>query len=291
MEKGYDTSEGTPVRFYRSDMLPYRGIQKGRPVETSDASVAEILTMYEDKQTPEKSRKKAGLTETGDYAKCYNRLRRWTVDQHKQWWIEKRCEKAAERLKSHEFDAIYVRTKEEAVQEILKCVTLDTKVGVGGSMTIRQLGILDKLRAQGNAIFDHWIPGLSREQSIEIRKSQMTCDLFLSSSNAITMHGELVNIDGVGNRVNAISFGPKKAIIVASYNKLVENVEEAIKRVRNVASPPNSKRLDMDVPCGKVGICTDCNSPDRACRVMVILERRPMWSDILVILVGEELGY
>jgi hypothetical protein len=119
----------------------------------------------------------------------------------------------------------------------------------------------------------------------------MTCDLFLSSSNAITMHGELVNIDGVGNRVNAISFGPKKVIIVASYNKVVENVEDAIKRVRNVASPANSKRLNMDVPCGKVGVCTDCDSPDRACRVIVILERRPMLSDILVILLGEELGY
>jgi len=77
-------------------------------------------------------------------------------------------------------------------------------------MTIRQLGILDTLRAQGNTVLDHWIPGLSKEQSIEIRKSQMTSDLFLSSSNAITMHGELVNIDGVGNRVNAISFGPRK---------------------------------------------------------------------------------
>ena len=234
---------------------------------------------------------KAGLTETGDCAKCYNDLMRRVMDENKQWWIEKRCEKAAERLKSHEFDAIYVRTKEEAVREILKYVTPATQVGVGGSVTIRQLGILEPLRAQGNTVLDHWIPGLSKEQSIEIRKSQMTSDLFLSSSNAITMHGEVVNIDGVGNRVNAISFGPKKVIIVASYNKLVENVEEAIKRVRNVASPANSKRLNMDVPCGKVGVCTDCHSPDRACRVIVILERRPMLSDILVILLGEELGY
>jgi L-lactate utilization protein LutB len=213
------------------------------------------------------------------------------MDQNKQWWIEKRCEKAADKLKSHGFDAIYVRTKEEAVREILKYVTPATKVGAGGSVTIRQLGILDTMRAQGNTVFDHWIPGLSKEQSIEIRKSQMTCDLFLSSSNAITMHGELVNIDGVGNRVNAMTFGPKKVIVVASYNKLVETVEEAINRVRTVATPANSKRLNLDVPCGKVGVCTDCNSPDRSCRVIVILERKPHLSDILVILVGEELGY
>ena len=213
------------------------------------------------------------------------------MDQNKQWWIEKRCEKAAERLKSHGFDAIYVRTKEGAVREILKYVTPATKVGVGGSMTIRQLGILDTLRAQGNTVLDHWIPGLSKEQSIEIRKSQMTSDLFLSSSNAVTMQGELINIDGVGNRVNSISFGPKKVIIVASYDKLVENVEDGIKRVRNIASPANAKRLNIDVPCGKVGFCSDCSSPDRMCRVIVILERRPMLSDILVVLVGEELGY
>lgn len=213
------------------------------------------------------------------------------MDPNKEWWIEQRCEKTAEKLKGHDFEAIYLKTKEEALSEILKFVTPDTKVGVGGSVTIRELGILDQLKGRGNTIFDHWIPGLSKEQSLEIRKAQMTSDLFLSSSNAVTMNGELVNIDGIGNRVNAINFGPKKVILVAGYNKIVEDVDEAIKRVRNEAAPPNARRLNLDIPCAKLGWCVDCNSPNRACRVILIHERKPMWTDVLVILVGEELGY
>ncbi|HSB05692.1 MAG TPA: lactate utilization protein [Thermodesulfobacteriota bacterium] len=213
------------------------------------------------------------------------------MDSNKEWWAEERCKKAVERLKAHEFDAVFVKTKEQAVEEILKWVKPDTKVGVGGSVTIRELGILDQLKARGNIIFDHWVPGLSREQSLEIRKAQMSSDLFLSSSNAVTLTGELVNIDGIGNRVNAISFGPKKVVLVVGYNKIVGSLEEAMKRVRNEASPPNTKRLNLDVPCAKLGWCVDCNSPQRACRIVVIHERKPMWTDVLVILVGEELGY
>jgi hypothetical protein len=119
----------------------------------------------------------------------------------------------------------------------------------------------------------------------------MTSDLFLGSVNAVTMNGELVNIDGAGNRVNATVFGPGKVILVAGYNKIVEDVQEAVKRVRNVAAPMNAKRLDVDVPCAKLGKCVDCSSPNRICRVVVIHERRPLLTDMLIILVGEELGY
>lgn len=213
------------------------------------------------------------------------------MDPHKESWIEQRCKKTVEKLKGHDFEAIYVKTKEEALRQILRFVAPVTKVGVGGSITIRELGVLDQLKAMGNTVFDHWVPGLSREESLEIRKAQMSSDLFLSSSNAITMSGELVNIDGVGNRVNAINFGPKKVILVAGFNKITRNVNEAIKRVKDEASPPNARRLSLDVPCAKQGWCVDCTSPDRACRVIVIHERKPLLTDILVILVGEELGY
>jgi len=213
------------------------------------------------------------------------------MDPNKAWWIEERCKKTAEKLKAHDFETLYVGTKGEATKEILKFATPVTKVGVGGSISIRELGVLDQLKAKGSTILDHWVPGLSREQSLEIRKAQMTSDLFLSSSNAVTMNGELVNIDGIGNRVNSISFGPKKVILVVGYNKIVRNVDEAMKRVRNEASPPNARRLGLDVPCANLGWCADCNSSDRACRVIVIHERKPMLSDILVMLVGEKLGY
>jgi len=213
------------------------------------------------------------------------------VDPNREWWIEERCKKAVEKLKAHDFGAIYVKTKAEAVQEILKHITPNTGVGVGGSVTIRELGILEQLKAKGTVVVEHWIPGLSKDRSVEIRKAELTSDLFLSSSNAVTLTGELVNIDGIGNRVGAMSFGPKKVILVAGYNKIVGNVDEAIKRVKNEATPLNARRLNVDVPCAKLGWCVDCNSPNRLCRAVVIHERKPSWTDVLVILVGEDLGY
>jgi len=213
------------------------------------------------------------------------------MDPIRQWWVEEKVKKTVEKLVAHEFKAIYVKTKEEAVEEILKCTTPGQKIGVGGSLTIRGLGILEKLGARGYTLYDHWKSGLSAENILQVRKSQMTSDLFLTSANAITVNGELVNIDGIGNRVNSINFGPGKVILVAGYNKIVEDVHEGVKRIKNVAAPLNARRLNIDVPCAKVGKCVDCNSPNRICRVIVIHERKPSWTDILIILVGEELGF
>ncbi|OGQ11722.1 MAG: lactate utilization protein C [Deltaproteobacteria bacterium RBG_19FT_COMBO_46_12] len=213
------------------------------------------------------------------------------MDSIKQWWIEERSKKAIEKLKANEFKAIYVETREGAVQEIWKYITPKLRIGVGGSLTIRELGILEKLEEQGNAVYNHWKPGLSKENVLEIRKFQMTSDLFLSSVNAITLNGELVNIDGIGNRVNSINFGPGKVILVVGYNKIVDDVQEAIHRIKNFAAPLNARRLNIDVPCAKVGKCVDCNSPNRICRVIVIHERKPSLTDILIILVGEEMGF
>ncbi len=213
------------------------------------------------------------------------------MDPVKQWWVEEKMKQAVEKLAAHDFKAIYLKTKEEAVQEIWKHIIPKQRIGVGGSLTIRGLGILEKLEAEGYTIYDHWKPGLSKEKILEIRKSQMISDLFLSSSNALTLNGELVNIDGIGNRVNSINFGPGKVILVVGYNKIVEDVQEAIKRIKNVTAPLNARRLNMDVPCAKVGKCVDCNSPNRICRVIVIHERKPSLTDLHIILVGEELGF
>ena len=213
------------------------------------------------------------------------------MDPNKEWLIELRLKQVAEKLKAHQFEAIDVKTKEDATQEIWKYIQPKQRIGVGGSVTIRELGILGQLEARGHTLYDHWRPGLSKEKVLEARKSQMASDLFLSSVNAITLNGELVNIDFAGNRTNATTYGPGKVILVAGYNKIVEDVQEAIRRIKNVAAPINAKRLNIDVPCAKVGKCVDCNSPNRICRVVVIHERKPALTDILIILVGEELGY
>jgi hypothetical protein len=213
------------------------------------------------------------------------------MDPNRMWWIEERAKKTVEKLQAHLFQAIYVKTKADAVQEIWRHIRPKQKIGIGGSVTIRELGILDQLEAKGCTLHNHWQPGLSKEDSLQVRKAQMVSDVFLSSVNAITLNGELVNIDGVGNRVNASSFGPGKIILVAGYNKIVDDVQEAIKRIKNVAAPINAKRLNLDLPCAKLGRCVDCNSPNRICCILVIHERKPLISDVLVIIVGEELGF
>ena len=130
------------------------------------------------------------------------------MDPNKQWWIEERAKKAIDKLVAHDFKAICVKSKAEAAEEIGKHVTPKQTIGVGGSVTIRELEILERLEAQGHAIFDHWKPGISKEESLKIRKTQESCDLFLTSANAITLNGEIVNIDGFGNRIAAMTFGP-----------------------------------------------------------------------------------
>lgn len=125
-------------------------------------------------------------------------------------WVEERARRAIEKLKVHDFEALYVQNKEEVIKEIWKYIKPEARVGVGGSITIRELGILEQLEAKGNELYNHWTPGVSKKDSLAIRKSQMTSDVFLSSVNAITTNGELVNIDGTGNRINSITFGPGK---------------------------------------------------------------------------------
>lgn len=213
------------------------------------------------------------------------------MDPLKEWWIEEKAKKAIEKLIAHDFKASYVKSKAGAAEEIQKYITLGQSIGVGGSLTIRELGILEQLESRGHTVYNHWKPGHSKEEILQIRKAQMTSDIFLSSTNAVTLNGELVNIDGIGNRVNASVFGPGKVILVAGYNKIVEDIPEAIRRIKNVSAPLNARRLNIDVPCAKVGKCVDCNSPNRICRAIVIHERRPSLTDMLIILVGEELGF
>ncbi len=213
------------------------------------------------------------------------------MDSIRNWWIEERVTKTAEKLKARQYDALFVKTKEEASKEILNRTAPGATIGVGGSVTIHELGVLDTLIGRGHVVYDVWNLRLSPEESAAIRRKQMTCDVFLSSVNAITLDGKLVNIDGVGNRVNAIDFGPKKVILVAGYNKIVEDVETAIYRTKNVAAPMNARRLGLDLACTKAGRCVECSSPNRMCRIISIQEWKPTWTDILVILTGEELGF
>jgi len=212
----------------------------------------------------------------------------------KRWHLQKKIERTLAALRKNGFDVIYIPTRKEAVAKVLELIPSNALVGVGGSVTVRELGLLKILKSRGNKIADHWEARhkkLAPEEVMKVRKLLLNSDVLLTSTNAVTEKGHLVNIDHAGQRVAAMIFGPKKVIIVTGVNKIVMDVDEALERIKNVAAPMNAKRLNMNVPCTVSGFCTDCDSQDRICNVTTIIERRPVHTDISVILIGEMLGY
>lgn len=208
-----------------------------------------------------------------------------------EWHNDVTGAKVVEALKGNGFQAVYCKSRDEAAAEILRLVPEPGTVGLGGSWTVGELGVVDTLEKRGNTILNHSAPGLSNEERMQVRRSELTCDVFLTGSNAVTMDGRLVNTDGNGNRVAAMIFGPGKVIVVAGVNKVVRDVAEAEERIRLVAAPMNNKRLNTPNPCVKTGVCMDCQGPTRICNVTTILNKRPRSTEMHVIIVGEELGF
>lgn len=203
--------------------------------------------------------------------------------------MEKKIIRLIENLSNNNIKAEYVPSREEAKRKILDSVQPLMKIGIGGSMTIKELEILDAIDQSINPVFWHWM--VNPEARPEIFPKAQSADLYLASSNALTEAGELINIDGVGNRVSAMFFGPKKVILVCGVNKIVESYEAGIKRIKEVACPLNAKRLGLKTPCGVTGNCTDCRHDQRMCNITVVIEKKPPLVDLEVLIVGEELGY
>jgi len=207
------------------------------------------------------------------------------------WTHEQKCRKAVAALTKNSFTALYCATPQEAAEYIISNSADAATVGFGGSMSVAGLGVEQLLRDQGKEILNHGNPALSRDEKMGVMRRQLTCDLFLCGCNALTLNGELVNIDGIGNRVGAMIFGPRKVVVVVGRNKLVDGtVQDAIIRVKNWATPPNAKRLGYNTPCASSGFCSNCNSPERICRATTIIDRKPRLTDLHVIVVNAELG-
>ncbi len=204
----------------------------------------------------------------------------------------KKIDDLLDKLGKNGIDAVFLPTGEEARAKVLEMIPGMAKVGVGGSVTIRQLGLLEALVERGNQVFDHWQTGLSKEERMEMARKQLSADYFLSSSNALTMDGKIINTDNTGNRVSALIFGPQHVVVVLGTNKIVKDMEEGIRRIKEKAAPLNCQRRKDETPCAKGKECPDCNSPDRLCRVTSIIEKKTTGIDSFsVIIVGEELGY
>ena len=184
----------------------------------------------------------------------------------------------------------YCETIEEAKELALSFVAEGSKVSFGGSVTLEETGVLAELRAREDITLYDRATATTPEENKQIMHDALSCDYYFMSSNAITVDGELVNIDGNGNRVAALIYGPDNVIILAGMNKIVKSVEEGISRTRNVASPQNCIRLNKDTPCKINGVCGNCLK-DTICDQIVITRASRVPNRIKVILVGEELGF
>ena len=194
-------------------------------------------------------------------------------------------------LKKRQIEGFYCATIEEAKAKALSFVAEGAAVAFGGSMTLAESGILDALRAKSDIHLIDRNNAKTPEETKQMYRDAFSADTYFMSTNAITTGGELVNIDGTGNRVAALIYGPETVVILAGMNKIAANVDEALSRVHNVATAQNCIRLDKKTPCAITGACADCLSPDCICNQVVITRRSGIKGRIKVLLIGESFGY
>ncbi len=199
-----------------------------------------------------------------------------------------RIQQTADNLHKNGFRSSIFTNTADACAAALEYIQNDA-VGIGGSMTVFQLDLHSQLRSSGNNVYWHWM--VSKDEINQARRKAAEADLYLCSSNAITIDGKLVNIDGAANRVAAMIYGPKRTLIIAGRNKICEDVSSAIERVKRDACGKNARRLQLATPCAKTDACCDCDSPDRMCSATVIVERPPHGKEISVFIIDEDLGY
>lgn len=193
-------------------------------------------------------------------------------------------------LRKRNMAGYYCETKEEAVTLALSLIKEQSTVSFGGSMTLEEMGLLDQLRQGDYKLLDR-SAAKSPDEVAKIYHESFVADTYVMSTNAISLDGQLVNIDGRGNRVAALIYGPKQVLVLAGMNKVASDLEAAINRVSNFAAPPNTLRLNRNTPCSKTGFCNDCQSDDCICSNTVITRRSSVEERIKVILIGEVLGY
>ena len=197
--------------------------------------------------------------------------------------------KVAENLKKLGYQVSVFDTKEQAADYLCGEIK-DTTVGFGGSITLRDMGLYDRLQ-ETNKVAWHMYPAEGQNKD-ELRMLARNTDVYLTSANGLAETGEIINIDGAGNRVSESIFGHKKVYFVIGKNKLAEDYDKALWRARNIAGPKNAQRLGRKTPCAAKGDrCYDCSSPDRICKVLSVFWGAPMGADCEVVLIKEDLGY
>jgi L-lactate utilization protein LutB len=202
---------------------------------------------------------------------------------------DKLGQSVAKALHARHFEAYYCPDIQEACEKLLSLIPETDTVAWGGSQTLAEIGAQDALRARGQTLIDRDTAKTPEERNALMSKA-LTADTFLMSSNAITEDGQLVNMDGNGNRVAALIYGPRQVIVVAGLNKVAKDLDAAIARVRGTAAPTNAQRFNINTPCKVTGTCADCKCPDSICANMVVTRLCKPNGKIKVILVGDNLG-
>lgn len=206
----------------------------------------------------------------------------------KKMYYDKRGEIMVKNLTSHGFEAYYCEDKEAALAKALELIPKGATVGWGGAMSAQQIGLLDAMNeGEYNAIDRDKAPNM--EEREKAMRACLQSDYFITGANALSIDGQMVNIDGMGNRVAAIVYGPKYVVVIAGMNKVVDSLEAAVVRARTVAAPANKQRFPMQTPCAVTGVCGNCKT-EGICNQMLITRNSKPISRIKVILVGEDLG-
>lgn len=208
----------------------------------------------------------------------------------KKVYYENAADSIIEKFNKRGIEGYYCENTEDALQTAKRFLTPGCSISWGGSETLKEIGLLDELSSSDYILYDRKVAKTAEEKT-QMYSKIVTADYYFMSSNAITLDGQLVNIDGHGNRVACLIAGPKNIIIIAGMNKIVTNVESGIDRVRNMAAPPNAVRLNLKTPCAEMGKCANCLVEDCICCEIVITRKSQIPGRIKVILVGEELGY
>lgn len=199
-------------------------------------------------------------------------------------------EQVIKNLKSRNIDAYFAQDKEEALKKALEIIPQESSVSWGGSISIESIGLKEAVRKGNYKVLDRE-KATTLEEKHEIMHQALSSDFFLTSCNAISEDGILVNIDGIANRLAAICYGPKHVLMIVGINKVVKSVEDAISRARNIAAPINAQRFDIDTPCKKTGCCYDCKSLDTICCQLLITRYSKIKGRIILILVDDNIGY
>ena len=212
------------------------------------------------------------------------------MDQNVEKILEIKNRKMQKAFNQNHIELLFLNNQEELLKYLDNLIEENQTVGVGGSMTLFETGVIDYLRKKPIRFLDRYQEGLSTDQIENIFHQSLLADVYLTSSNAIDRNGNLYNIDGLGNRVAAMIYGPKKVVVIVGMNKIFDDELSAIQHIKNMSCPANALRLHKNTPCVQVGKCVDCQSDDRICSAYVKIARQPL-GRMTVLVINEELGY